>query len=82
LRIDRGEEGWAESASLAKYMIGEAATKASYTALQVHGAIGFTTEIPLHHWLTRAQDLAAQWGTFDAHFEEMCQLQSRSKSDA
>ena len=81
-RIDQRQDDWIEGASLAKYMIGEAALKASYAALQVHGAIGFTTEVPLHHWLTNVQDLGAAWGTSDEHFEEICRRQQRTNCDA
>ncbi len=41
----------------------EAALLAAKTALQVHGAIGYTYELDLHVWMKRAWGLEASWGT-------------------
>jgi alkylation response protein AidB-like acyl-CoA dehydrogenase len=54
-------------ASMAKAMASEAATVAARTALQVHGAIGYTWEHDLHLWMKRAWALAAAWGDAAAH---------------
>ena len=54
-------------ASMAKAMASEAATVAARTALQVHGAIGYTWEHDLHLWMKRAWALAASWGDAAAH---------------
>ncbi len=48
--------------SMAKVAASEAATKAARTALQVHGAIGYTWEQDLHIWMRRAWSLALAWG--------------------
>ncbi|WP_327086654.1 acyl-CoA dehydrogenase family protein [Nonomuraea sp. NBC_01738] len=48
--------------SAAKAASGEAATLAARTALQVHGAIGYTHELDLRFWLARAWSLAAAYG--------------------
>ena len=53
---------------MAKAGASEAALLAGRVALQVHGAIGYTTEYDLHLWLKRAWALAASWG--DAHWHE------------
>jgi len=49
----RSTEGWSEAAltaiATAKIRVGEAASKASAIAHQVHGAMGFTYEHSLHH---------------------------------
>ncbi|MER7012852.1 acyl-CoA dehydrogenase family protein [Saccharopolyspora sp. NPDC000359] len=50
-------------ASAAKIAAGEAARTAARTALQVHGAIGYTAEHDLHLWLTKATALRTAWGT-------------------
>lgn len=49
--------------SAAKLAAGEAARTAARTALQVHGAIGYTAEHDLHLWLTKATALRTAWGT-------------------
>jgi alkylation response protein AidB-like acyl-CoA dehydrogenase len=47
---------------MAKSYAAEAADLAARTALQVHGAIGYTFEYDLHLWMKRAWALNAQWG--------------------
>ncbi|CAM5643912.1 acyl-CoA dehydrogenase [Streptomyces pilosus] len=63
--------GWAEAngareaaprTSMAKALASEAARRAAGTALQCHGAIGYTTEYDLHLHAKRAWALAADWG--------------------
>ena len=49
--------------SHAKLAASEAAALAARTALQVHGAIGYTWEVDLHVWMKRAWALASAWGT-------------------
>ncbi|QYG94168.1 acyl-CoA/acyl-ACP dehydrogenase [Iamia sp. SCSIO 61187] len=48
--------------SMAKAMASDAARRAGRTALQCHGAIGYTTEYDLHLFLKRAEVLARTWG--------------------
>ncbi|MCU0270035.1 MAG: acyl-CoA/acyl-ACP dehydrogenase [Acidimicrobiales bacterium] len=48
--------------SMAKCLASEAALTVGRTALQCHGAIGYTTEYDLHLWMKRAWALAASWG--------------------
>ena len=43
-------------------MASTAAQRAGRTALQCHGAIGYTTEYDLHLFLKRAEVLARTWG--------------------
>ncbi|MFD3869556.1 acyl-CoA dehydrogenase family protein [Streptomyces sp. NPDC058623] len=61
---------WAAALSLepgevaaAKLTAGEAAYGAALTALQVHGAIGYTQELDLSLWLRKARPLRDAWGT-------------------
>ena len=49
--------------SHAKAAACEAAVLAAKTALQVHGAIGYTWEVDLHLWMKRAWALEAAWGS-------------------
>ncbi|KAA2252597.1 acyl-CoA dehydrogenase [Solihabitans fulvus] len=53
----------ARDVSSAKLAAGEAANAAARTALQVHGAIGYTAEHELHLWLAKARALRSAWGT-------------------
>lgn len=52
----------AREVSAAKVAAGEAAYLAARTALQVHGAIGFTAEHDLGLWLTKVRALVGAWG--------------------
>lgn len=63
--------GWAQAAgdaeaavrtSMAKVLASDAARRAARTALQCHGAVGYTTQYPLHLYAKRAWALAADWG--------------------
>jgi alkylation response protein AidB-like acyl-CoA dehydrogenase len=57
----------ATDVSQAKAAASEAALLAVKTALQVHGAIGYTSELDLHMWMKRAWSLEAAWGTSSWH---------------
>ncbi len=65
--LSEGEADASLHASMAKAMASEAATLAARTALQVHGAIGYTWEHDLHLWMKRAWALAAAWGDAATH---------------
>ncbi len=65
--LSEGEPDAGLHASMAKAMASEAATVAARTALQVHGAIGYTWEHDLHLWMKRAWALAAAWGDAATH---------------
>ncbi|MGX1761467.1 acyl-CoA dehydrogenase family protein [Streptomyces lydicus] len=47
----------------AKVAAGEAAHAAARTALQVHGAVGYTAELDLSLWIRKARPLRDAWGT-------------------
>ena len=53
--------------SAAKVACGDAAYLASRTALQVHGAVGYTRELDLSLWLTKVRALVGAWGTTAFH---------------
>jgi hypothetical protein len=53
--------------SAAKVACGDAAYCAARTALQVHGAIGYTAEYDLSLWLTKVRALVNAWGTPREH---------------
>lgn len=47
----------------AKVTAGEAAYRAARTALQLHGAVGYTDELDLSLWIRKARPLRDAWGT-------------------
>ncbi|MEV4475721.1 acyl-CoA dehydrogenase [Nonomuraea sp. NPDC049504] len=68
---DKALAGADRDASAAKAAAGEAATLAARTALQVHGAIGYTDELDLRFWLARAWSLSSAYGTTAHHRERL-----------
>lgn len=54
-------------ASAAKVSCADAAWSSARTALQVHGAIGYTAEFDLSLWLLRTRALVSAWGTPTFH---------------
>jgi alkylation response protein AidB-like acyl-CoA dehydrogenase len=63
--IDPGEPDLA--VSFAKIYASRAADLAARTALQCHGAIGYSWEHDLHLWMKRAWALGSGWGTTAEH---------------
>lgn len=57
----------ARDVSAAKAAASDASMLAARSALQTHGAIGFTAEHDLSLWLLRVQALRSAWGTPEAH---------------
>ena len=57
--------------SMAKALASDAAVNACRSALQVHGAIGYTHEHDLHLWLNKGFILANAWGTAAWHRERV-----------
>ena len=53
--------------SMAKLAMAENATSLAKTALQVHGALGYTWEQDLHVWMRRAWSLDTAWGNSAFH---------------
>jgi alkylation response protein AidB-like acyl-CoA dehydrogenase len=49
-------------ASHAKLAASDAAELAARTAIQVHGAMGYSWEVDLHFYMKRAWGLAGAWG--------------------
>jgi alkylation response protein AidB-like acyl-CoA dehydrogenase len=65
--IAHGDEDRSAHVAMAKARASEAALRAGRVALQVHGAIGYTTEYDLHLWMKRAWALGASWGDVAWH---------------
>ena len=57
--------------SHAKLAAGDAAELAAKTAIQVHGAMGYTWEVDLHFWMKRALALQGQWGDKSYHLQQI-----------
>ena len=57
----------ARDVSAAKVACADAAHRAARTALQVHGAIGYTAEHDLSLWLTKVRALVPAWGSQAEH---------------
>ena len=63
-------DGWATArrdVSAAKVACADAAYRAARTALQVHGAIGYTEEHDLSLWLAKVRALVPAWGSQAEH---------------
>ena len=65
---DQGHARTPMHVSHAKLAATDAAMLAAETAIQVHGAMGYTYEVDLHYWMKRAWALAGAWG--DRAFHE------------
>ena len=67
LSLAEGSADTARDVSAAKVAASDAALLAADSALQTHGAIGFTSECDLSLWLLRVQALRPAWGDPTAH---------------
>ncbi|TQL66475.1 hypothetical protein FB381_0337 [Nocardioides albertanoniae] len=67
VELEAGTTTAPRSVSAAKVAAGDAAYLASRTALQVHGAIGYTREFDLSLWILKVRALVGAWGTPAEH---------------
>lgn len=74
-RAAQGLEDGIASASLhvshAKVAATDAAYLAAESAIQVHGAMGYTYEVDLHFWMKRAWALGGAWGSRAFHLNRI-----------
>ncbi|MGW7528628.1 acyl-CoA dehydrogenase family protein [Streptomyces sp. NPDC054783] len=63
LAMERGDAGCGREIAAAKVCSCEAAYAAARTALQLHGALGYTEEPDLSLWIRKARALRTSWGT-------------------
>jgi alkylation response protein AidB-like acyl-CoA dehydrogenase len=61
----------ARDVSMAKVAASDAVDLAARTALQCHGAIGYTFEYDLHLWMKRGWALSAAWGDTSFHCDRV-----------
>lgn len=57
--------------SMAKSLASSAARRVARTAIQCHGAMGYTVEYDLHLFAKRAWAVAAEWGSADTHLDNV-----------
>lgn len=67
IAFDQRTDTFVRDVSAAKAAAADAAYLAARTGLQVHGAIGYTSEYTLGLWLTKARALVSAWGTSAFH---------------
>lgn len=63
LTVPNRDNASSRSCSAAKVAASRSALLAARTALQVHGAIGYTAELDLSLWLNKVRALVTAWGT-------------------
>jgi len=66
-QLARGETSLAAVASRVKARCAHAALQVTRTAIQLHGAIGYTSECDVGLYFNRALALASRWGGVSAH---------------
>lgn len=71
--IDEGMPTAPADVSAARVLTDAAATKAARSALQVHGAIGYTWECDLHLWMKKVWALCPSWGDATWHRRRVSQ---------
>lgn len=71
IAIGEGSANAAVDVSHAKIAATDAAWAMSETAIQVHGAMGYTYEVDLHFWMKRAWALAGAWGDRAFHLRRI-----------
>jgi alkylation response protein AidB-like acyl-CoA dehydrogenase len=62
------------SVCAAKLLADEAAVTNGRAAVQVHGGMGFTWEVPVHFLLKRAWLHATEFGSVDDHADALAEL--------
>jgi alkylation response protein AidB-like acyl-CoA dehydrogenase len=69
--VERGEAHASVHVSHAKLAACDAAVAMAETAIQVHGAMGYTYEVDLHFWMKRAWAMAGAWGDRAFHLSRI-----------
>lgn len=69
--LAQGHAGAATHVSHAKIAASDAALNAAESAIQVHGAMGYTYEVDLHYWMKRAWALIGAWGDRAFHLKRV-----------
>lgn len=69
--LQDGRASAAVHVSHAKVAATDAAMLTAETAIQVHGAMGYTYEVDLHFWMKRSWALSGAWGTRAFHLKRV-----------
>ena len=69
--LQDGRVSAAVHVSHAKVSATDAAMLTAETAIQVHGAMGYTYEVDLHFWMKRSWALAGAWGSRAFHLKRI-----------
>ena len=69
--LQAGDRNASIHVSHAKVAATDAAAVTSETAIQVHGAMGYTYEVDLHFWMKRSWALAGAWGSRTFHMQRV-----------
>ena len=67
LKLDADDDARALAVSAAKATIGETTRFVAQNAVQLHGAMGMTEELPVGHFFRRAMVIEQQFGSVDHH---------------
>ncbi|MDT0575357.1 acyl-CoA dehydrogenase family protein [Croceicoccus sp. F390] len=67
----QNDERFSLNVSHVKIAATDAAMLAAETAIQVHGAMGYTYEVDLHFWMKRVWALAGAWGDRATHLRRV-----------
>lgn len=69
--LDDGLASASLHVSHAKLVAADASYLAGESAIQVHGAMGYTYEVDLHFWMKRAWALGGAWGSRGFHMRRV-----------
>ncbi|KNH10345.1 putative pimeloyl-CoA dehydrogenase (Small subunit), PimD-like protein [Candidatus Burkholderia brachyanthoides] len=72
----------AQAVSAAKTRVGQAARFVGQQAVQLHGGMGVTNELPAAHWFKRLSIIETTLGDVDHHLARFASLPSFAASDA
>jgi hypothetical protein len=62
------------SLSAAKAFISKSIRFVAQSAIQIHGGIGITDELPVSHYFRRATVIESQFGNAAYHLRRMCEV--------
>ena len=75
-QLTKPPEVRARAVSAAKAFVGDACRVVGQSAIQLHGAMGITDELPISHYFKRALAIENQYGSTDYHLARYQQLTS------